>query len=113
MATAGGANLSDTAVGGKYGCDIGNRTTVSLGRFRPDHFAITLPVLTPFCSATATPFTYFGQDGFATAFTMTAQNVSNATTQNYQGLFAKFVTTGYGNSLRMSKSPDRLPAMGS
>lgn len=97
--TTADANLSDTAAGGKYGCDIGNRTTVSLGRFRPNHFAITLPAVTPFCAAPnpALPFTYFGQDGFATAFTMTAQNVSNSTTQNYRGVFAKFVTTGYGN----------------
>ena len=95
--TVGGANLSDTAVGGRYGCDIGNRTTVSLGRFRPDHFTISAPVLAPFCSATATPFTYFGQDGFATNFTLTAQNVGNGTTQNYRGVFAKLTTTDYGN----------------
>ena len=28
---------------------------------------------------------------------MTAQNAGNGTTQNYRGVFAKFVTTGYGN----------------
>ena len=99
VATAGGANLSDTAVGGKYGCDIGNRTTVSLGRFRPDHFVISSPEGAPFCAAAspALPFTYFGQDGFDTKFTMTAQNASNGTTQNYRDLFAKFAIATYGN----------------
>jgi uncharacterized repeat protein (TIGR01451 family) len=97
--TTGGANLSDVLSGGKYGCDIGNRSAVSLGRFYPDHFTITAPAVTPFCaaSAPAVPFTYFGQDGFATAFTMTAQNSTNGTTQNYRGVFAKFVPTTYAN----------------
>lgn len=92
-------NLSDELDSGKYGCAVANTAEVSLGRFYPHHFAITLPVLTPFCAAPspALPFTYFGQDGFATAFTMTAQNASNGTTQNYRDLFAKFVTIGYGN----------------
>lgn len=89
-------NLSTVSVGGKFGCHIGN-TAASLGRFYPDHFAISAPAVVPFCSATASSFTYFGQDGFDTTFTMTAQNTSNGTTQNYQGAFAKFGTTLYGN----------------
>ena len=36
--TAGGANLADSLSSGKYGCSIGNRTSVALGRFIPDHF---------------------------------------------------------------------------
>ena len=95
--TTNGNNLSDALSGGKYGCAVGNKTAVSLGRFYPDHFTISSPAVAPFCSATATTFTYFGQDGFGTNFTMTAQNAGNGTTQNYRGVFAKFVTTGYGN----------------
>lgn len=97
--TTNGNNLSDTLIGGKYGCSVGNTAPVSLGRFFPDHFAISSPALTPFCAAAnpALPFTYFGQDGFTTTFTMTAQNASNGTTQNYREVFAKFVTSGYGN----------------
>lgn len=95
--TTNGKNLSDSLDGGKYGCAVGNTAAVSLGRFYPDHFTISSPAVAPFCSATATTFTYFGQDGFGTNFTMTAQNVGNGTTQNYRGVFAKFVTTGYGN----------------
>ncbi|MDZ7922392.1 DUF6701 domain-containing protein [Rhodoferax sp.] len=95
--TTNGNNLSDTLSGGKYGCAVGNAAAVSLGRFYPDHFTISSPAVAPFCSATATTFTYFGQDGFGTNFTMTAQNAANGTTQNYRGVFAKFVTTGYGN----------------
>lgn len=95
--TTNGNNLSDALSGGKYGCAVGNTSAVSLGRFYPDHFTISSPVVAPFCAATSTAFTYFGQDGFGTNFTMTAENVSNGTTQNYRGVFAKFVTTGYGN----------------
>jgi hypothetical protein len=36
--TASDANLSDVVAGGKFGCSIGNKTAVSLGRFVPDHF---------------------------------------------------------------------------
>jgi uncharacterized repeat protein (TIGR01451 family) len=95
--TIGGANLSDTLSGGKYGCDIGNRSTVSLGRFYPNRFVISAPTSTPFCGTAPTnDFTYFGQDGFLTNFTLTAQNTANATTQNYRGAYAKFIPTSYG-----------------
>lgn len=96
--TVGDANLSDTLSGGKYGCDIGNRTTVSLGRFYPDHLVVSAPSVTPFCAAVpANDFTYFGQDGFATNFTVTAQNAANATTQNYRGVYAKLTPTSYAS----------------
>jgi len=36
--TASDANLSDVVASGKYGCSVGNKTAVSLGRFIPDHF---------------------------------------------------------------------------
>jgi hypothetical protein len=36
--TASDTNLSDVIASGKYGCSIGNKTAVSLGRFVPDHF---------------------------------------------------------------------------
>jgi MSHA biogenesis protein MshQ len=87
-------NLSDTLVSGKYGCSIGNKVNVSLGRFIPDHFAITQGSSTPACTPS---FTYFGQDGFSTLFTLKAQNSSNQTTQNYQGGFAKLGLTAWGN----------------
>mgnify|MGYP000880003407 FL=1 len=36
--TASDANLSDVVASNKYGCSVGNKTAVSLGRFIPDHF---------------------------------------------------------------------------
>ncbi len=91
-------NLSDTLIGGKYGCSIGNTATVSIGRFIPDHFAITQGTATAACVPTSpySSFTYFGQDGFSTLFTLKAQNSSNNTTQNYQGGFAKLGLTSWG-----------------
>lgn len=83
--TAGNANLADTLSGGQYGCSIGNKTTVSLGRFIPDHFDT---VVTQGC--TPGGFTYSAQP-----FTVlvTARNAAAATTQNYAGNFFAKTTT--------------------
>jgi len=70
-------------------------TTGNLGRFIPDHFAITAGSVTEGCDPGN--FTYFGQDGFSTSFTLIAQNTANATTQNYTGNFAKFDLTAWNN----------------
>lgn len=76
--------------------DVTGTTTGNIGRFYPDHFAISGVTLTAACTA-STPFSYFGQDGFTTAFTLTAQNAANGTTQNYTGAFAKLDLTNYSN----------------
>jgi hypothetical protein len=70
--------------------DVSGTTTGNIGRFYPDHFALTQGTATPYCNV----FTYFGQDGFSsTGFILTAQNLANATTQNYTGNFAKLGLT--------------------
>ena len=89
------ADYSNFLVNGKYGCYFGSAATVAFGRFIPDHFTITAGPVTPACGT----FSYFDQDGFVTAFTLTAQNSSNATTQNYTGPFARLALgawAGYG-----------------
>lgn len=68
-----------------FGLAFAPAVTGNIGRFRPDHFAITPVSSTAACSPGTTPFTYFGQDGFSTVFTLTAQNTANATTTNYAG----------------------------
>ncbi len=68
--------------------------TPNVGRFIPYKFGITAGGVTHACTA-VTPFTYFGQDGFSTAFTITAQNAANATLQNYAGGFAKLPLTAF------------------
>ncbi|MHB8150930.1 MAG: DUF6701 domain-containing protein [Desulfobulbia bacterium] len=70
-------------------------TTGNLGRFIPDHFAITTGSVTEGCDPGN--FTYFGQDGFSSTFTLTAKNTANTTTQNYTGNFAKFDLTAWNN----------------
>lgn len=98
--------LGTGADAGKYGCKFGNAAVTNyFGRFIPDHFAITagtpLAACTvhPAASASYTPadFTYLGQDGFQTAFTLTAQNLGNATTRNYTGAFARLATGTWAN----------------
>lgn len=86
--------LSDSLINGRYGCSIGNKATVALGRFIPDHFTVTPGTTAPACS---NAFSYFGQDGFATPFTLTAQNAANATTKNYSADFAKLTLTSYAS----------------
>jgi hypothetical protein len=89
------SDFSNVSVNGKYGCKFGNtEATGYFGRFIPDHFALTQGLATPGCGSV---FTYFGQDGFATSFTLTAQNSGNATTQNYTGAFAKLALTSWNN----------------
>jgi len=68
---------------GKYGCNFGNSGVPInyFGRFIPDHFVLTPGTAVPACGT----FSYFGQDGLTTTFTMTAQNASNGTTLNYVG----------------------------
>ena len=76
------ADYSNVSVGGKYGCYFGNSAASGyVGRFVPDHFALSSATLTPGCGG----FTYYGQD-FSTAFTLTAQNSGNVTTRNYNAL---------------------------
>lgn len=91
--TIGDANLADTISSGRYGCSIGNKTSYSFGRFIPDHFKVTVGTAIPACGN----FTYLGQDGFTTPFTLTAQNVDNATTLNYAGKFGHLDTSVWSN----------------
>ncbi|MDP3700940.1 MAG: LamG domain-containing protein [Hylemonella sp.] len=68
----------------------------NIGRFYPARFAFSAATLTNACTA-ATPFTYFSEDGFTTAFTLTAQNVAGGTTSNYTGSFAKLALGSWSN----------------
>lgn len=79
--------------------DVLGGTTGNIGRFVPGRFALSAAAITNACTAGATPFTYYGQDGFASAFTLTAQSLAGNTTKNYNGSYAKFAFgtyAGYG-----------------
>lgn len=79
--------------------DVAGTTTGNVGRFYPAQFSISAASLTPACvpGAPATSFTYFGEDGFTTAFTLTAQNLTGGTTSNYRDAFAKLDLALYGS----------------
>lgn len=94
--SSGTNNLSDTLISTMYGCYIGNISTVSLGRFYPHHFAVLLPGVNAACAVSA-PFTYFGQDGISSEFSLNAQNSANITTRNYSGVFAKLNPIDYAS----------------
>lgn len=74
--------LSSTAISGKYGCAIGNSSTVTFGRFIP--YAFNTEV-TKACGG----FTYSGQPF---ALKVTARNKAGNTTKNYASKFAKAIT---------------------
>jgi MSHA biogenesis protein MshQ len=79
--------------------DVAGTTTSNVGRFYPAQFSISAASLAPACvpGAPATSFTYFGEDGFTTAFTLTAQNLTGGTTSNYRDAFAKLDLALYGS----------------
>jgi Ca-dependent carbohydrate-binding module xylan-binding len=96
--------------GGKYGCSFGNTAATNyFGRFIPDHFALTVGANTEGCDSGN--FTYYGQDGLSTAFTLTAQNASNQTTQNYTGSFAKLGLTNWSNYNFISQGSPYSPEL--
>lgn len=69
--------------------DVTGTMTGNIGRFYPDHFAVSAAgTLVPACS-TATPFTYLGQPLAVTGVSLNARNAVGGTTQNYHGAFAK------------------------
>lgn len=76
--------------------DVTGAQTGNIGRFYPAQFAISTATLTNTCTV-ATPYTYFGEDGFTTAFTLTAQNLAGGTTSNYVGAFAKLNLSTYAS----------------
>jgi len=103
--SANGDRAAGFTNGSQYACNFGNQSATSYaGRFIPDHFAITQGTATPACSAT---FTYYGQDGFNTSFTLNAQNSGNTVTQNYTGSFAKLALNSWSN---FNFSASGLPA---
>lgn len=68
---------ADCTATGRYICSA----VRAVGRFVPDHFSVTPGTAVPANDG----FTYFGQDGITTVFTLTAQDAANATTSNYAG----------------------------
>jgi uncharacterized repeat protein (TIGR01451 family) len=83
-------DASNTLVGGKYGCRIGNaavaQTTGSsgFGRFIPNHFVLSAAGVT----LPGGSFGYMDQP-FGINFTLTATNAGGGMTQNYAGSYAK------------------------
>ena len=80
-------------------------TSGNVGRFIPDHFAITAGAVAPACVNPSSGFTYFGQDGVTTPFTLTAQNLTNGPTQNYTDSFTKLPLTTWGAASASAASP--------
>jgi uncharacterized repeat protein (TIGR01451 family) len=91
-------NLSDVLIGGKYGCHIGNKVAVSLGRFIPNHYETSL---INGCGATGSEFTYSAQP-FNTfkvsAFTLGGTGMTGVT-QNYSGVYGKAFSLSDANSV--------------
>ncbi len=97
-------DFSNTLSGVLYGCQFGNSSaTAAIGRFRPDHFLVTLGTLTNrrlLSCAPASTFTYGGEE-LRVTFLLTARNglATPATTQNYTTAsgFAKLDGTSFSS----------------
>ena len=110
--TVGDAYLADLLdANGKYGCSIGNKSLVSLGRFIPDHFDTVIvqsglsPAVVPMacpsvltCPANVSGATGMVYSGQPFSVQVSAKNLSNALTSNYQGVFAKTTILGAVNA---------------
>lgn len=109
--TSGTNYLSDTLIGGKYGCSIGNLLPVSFGRFIPDHFdtAIDAGVPMPCPGALSCPAAGFVYAAQPFGVTVTARNLASATTRNYAGVFSHPVALqawdGPGNAALLQNPP--------
>ncbi len=104
---------ADCSATGRYVCQ--SPAPVAVGRFVPDHFAVTAvtqPVFRTFdatdaaCTASPRSFTYIGQSfGYQTlpVAMVTAQNASNGTTTNYRGTLWKLASASVSQT--MANSP--------
>lgn len=92
--------FSATPIAGSYfGQTVAAGTSPNIGRFKPRHFALSAGMLTDRVNMSCSPastFTYMGEN-LRMEFTLTAQNNSNLTTQNYSGSFAKLNPAIIGN----------------
>lgn len=62
----------------------------TVGRFVPDHFAVSAVTITPrtdIAACSTSSFTYMGEP-FSARYTLTARNAANATVSNYAGALA-------------------------
>lgn len=104
----------NVAVGGRFGCYFGSAETKYLGRFIPDHFAMTLPTLvnrSALTSCVAPAFSYMGE-AMQLGFTLTAQNGANGTTFNYTNRFARInpATQSYVAAVNEASARTPFPA---
>lgn len=86
-------DFSNTLVGGKYGCKIGNVAPSDyFGRFVPHHFAVvpaaTVTHRADIAACAASTFTYLGEP-LMLSFVLQAQHAGNGVTKKYEGSFGK------------------------
>ena len=95
-------DYSNTAVGGKYGCYLGNANPSNyFGRFVPNHFTMTSGSVLAAC--TAGGFTYMDQP-FAVNAVVEAKNSAGIRTQNYSGTFARSTVSPQLNNSTITTS---------
>ncbi len=106
-------STSNSASGGKFGCNIGSASTSAFGRFYPDHFTY-VATLTPACVAGG--FTYMDQPALGINLTLEARSfateiVTARYTSGYSTL-GSFSITGdnAGAAVALARLTPALPA---
>ncbi|PWF47733.1 hypothetical protein C7C56_014300 [Massilia glaciei] len=100
-------------VSNKFGCYFGNNAASPyVGRFVPDHFALSAAAVVNRSSLScpvASTFTYMGE-AMAPTLTLTARNAAGGTTFNYTGTFARFAPAAQMNLRAIDDAaPTRTP----
>lgn len=85
---------SNTAVGGEFGCNIGNQTQTPLfGRFYPHHYALSGALKAACSPATSTEFTYMGLRELGISVGATALASGNQLLPRYTTGYATLAST--------------------
>ncbi|HZV53708.1 MAG TPA: DUF6701 domain-containing protein, partial [Rhodocyclaceae bacterium] len=104
-------STSNTASGGKVGCNVGSAAAGPFGRFYPDHFSYAT-TLTPGCNSS---FTYMDQPKLGIALALSANSFNGAVTTRYTAGYAQlgtFSITGDngGTGVAVGRLNPALPA---
>lgn len=90
---------SNTAVNGKFGCNIATQAELKVGRFVPDHFDVSGSLAGACGSASAaTDFTYMSQNGLRVALGATALGAGNQLLTRYTTNYPRLASIALGAS---------------
>lgn len=102
---------SNTAVNGKFGCNIATQEALKVGRFVPDHFDVSGSLAGACGAASAnTEFTYMSQNGLRVALGATALGAGNQVLTRYTIGYARLASIALGARNTLNGNTTELDA---